>query len=59
MKNFSKFTLISVSFIFLYSAQIFSQEVEEVVVTATKKSDSNCRISITQTNKKPTTTSAC
>ena len=40
MKNFSKFTLISVSFIFLYSAQIFSQEVEEVVVTATKKSES-------------------
>ena len=30
-----------------------------LTITATKKSDSNCRISITQTNKKPTTTSAC
>ena len=30
-----------------------------LTIIATKKSDSNCRISITQTNKKPNTTSAC
>ena len=30
-----------------------------LTITATKKSDSNCRISITQTNKKPTSTSSC
>ena len=30
-----------------------------LTIIATKKSDSNCRISITQTNKKPNSTSAC
>ena len=30
-----------------------------LTITATKRSDPNCRISITQTNKKPNTTSAC
>ena len=30
-----------------------------LTIIATKKSDSNCRISITQTNKKPISTSAC
>ena len=30
-----------------------------LTITATKKSDSNCRISITQNNKKPNVTSAC
>ena len=40
MKKFSKFSLISLSFLFLFSTHIFSQEVEEVVVTATKKEES-------------------
>ena len=30
-----------------------------LTIIATKKSDSNCKVSITQTNKKPNTTSAC
>ena len=30
-----------------------------LTIIATKKSDSNCRISITQTNKKPISTNAC
>ena len=40
MKKFSRFTLFSLSFLFLFSTHIFTQEVEEVVVTATKKSES-------------------
>ena len=40
MKKFSRFTLFSLSFLFLFSTHTFSQEVEEVVVTATKKSES-------------------
>ena len=41
MKKFSRFTFVfSVSFLFLFTTQLFSQEVEEVVVTATKKSES-------------------
>ena len=40
MKKFSIFTITSVSFLFLFSTNIFSQEVEEVVVTATKKEES-------------------
>ena len=40
MKKFSRFSLVSLSFLFLSSTHIFSQEVEEVVVTATKKEES-------------------
>jgi len=40
MKKFSRFSLISLSFLFLFSTHTFSQEVEEVVVTATKKEES-------------------
>ena len=40
MKKFSRFSLISLTFLFLFSTHIFSQEVEEVVVTATKKAES-------------------
>ena len=32
---------------------------DTLTIIATKKSDSNCRISITQTNKKPSSTSSC
>ena len=39
MNKFSKFTF-AVGFLFLFSINISSQEVEEVVVTATKKSES-------------------
>ena len=40
MNKFSKLTLISTSFLFLLSSNLISQEVEEVVVTATKKEES-------------------
>jgi outer membrane receptor protein involved in Fe transport len=40
MKKFSIFAITLVSFLFLFSTNIFSQEVEEVVVTATKKEES-------------------
>jgi len=40
MKKFSRFCLLSTSFLFLFSSHSFSQEVEEVVVTATKKDES-------------------
>ena len=40
MRKFSRFSLISLSFLFLFSTHTFSQEVEEVVVTATKKEES-------------------
>jgi hypothetical protein len=40
MNKFSKLTLISTSFLFLLSSNLISQEVEEVVVTATKKAES-------------------
>lgn len=40
MNKFSKLTLISTSFLFLLSPNLISQEVEEVVVTATKKEES-------------------
>ena len=40
MKKFSRFCLLSTSFLFLFTSHSFSQEVEEVVVTATKKDES-------------------
>ena len=40
MNKFSKFILFSAGFLFLFSSNLFSQEVEEVIVTASKKEES-------------------
>ena len=40
MNKLSRFTLASVGFLFFISSNLISQEVEEVVVTSTKKSES-------------------
>lgn len=40
MNKLSRFTLASLGFLFFLSSSVISQEIEEVVVTATKKAES-------------------